>query len=111
MRSQLLKAAGASAAPLPDVLRDLAVLVGGDLALYLSLEPRGAVMAVKSPEVVAFGKTLSTEWTKASPEARAREVIEWIRSAAAYCRSPRLRWAPSEDEVHLEVQRSDSLSA
>ena|SRR5579862_188257 len=91
------RSAGATAEPPPELLRDLATLLQGDLALTLSLEPRGAVFAVKSPEVVAFGKALFVEWTKASPEARARQVLEWIGSAAAYCRSPRIRWRPLEE--------------
>jgi hypothetical protein len=68
----------------------------GDLALTLSLEPRGAVFAVKSPETVAFGKSLIVDWVRLSPERRALEVAGWIRAAAQYCRNPRIRWMPSE---------------
>ena len=86
--------AGASAEPLPEPLSELASLLERDLALYICLEPRGAVFSVKSPEMVAFGETLITEWARLSPEDRARKVVDWIRSAAAYCRSPRIRWMP-----------------
>jgi hypothetical protein len=66
-------------------------LLEKDLALYICLEPRGAVFTVKSREMVAYGGTLIAEWARLSPEGRARKVVEWIRSAAAYCRSPRIR--------------------
>ena len=89
--------AGASAVPLPEFLPDLAILLEGDAAVYICLEPRGAVLSVKSPEMVAFGKSLIAEWARLSPDERARKVIEWIRQAAAYCRSPRIRWAPPGD--------------
>jgi len=84
--------AGACAVPLPEPLSELASLLERDLALYICLEPRGAVFSVKSREMVAFGETLIAEWARLSPQDRARQVIDWIRRASAYCQSPRIRW-------------------
>jgi hypothetical protein len=43
------RSAGASAAPLPELLADLTTLRDGDKALYICLEYRGALFSVKSP--------------------------------------------------------------
>lgn len=90
--------AGVSVVPLPEFLSDLASLLSDNAALYICLEPRGAVLSVKSPEMVAFGKSLIADWGRLSPEERARKVVEWIRQAACYSRSPRIRWAPENGE-------------
>ena len=97
--------AGVSAVPPPELLSDLACLLSGNAALYICLEPSGAVLSVKSPEMVAFGKSLIADWGRLSPDERARKVVEWIRQAACYSRSPRIRWAP-EDGENPEVVRS-----
>jgi hypothetical protein len=85
---------GPCAGPLPEVLSDLAALLSTDAAIYLCLEPRGAVLSVKSPEMVAFGENLISEWVQLTPEEKALRVIEWIGKAASYGRRPRIRWAP-----------------
>ena len=75
-------------------LRDLSTLLADDLALYLSLEEKGAVFSVKSQEVQAFGESLLSRWSTLTPAERARKVVDWIHEAARYSRSPRIRWAP-----------------
>jgi len=102
----LNRSAGASAVPSLDLLSDLTTLLEGDQALYICLEYRGAVMTVKSPDMVAFGETLITEWARLSPEDRARKVMEWIRRAAAYCQSPQIRWMPPENSESPPGRRS-----
>ena len=73
----------------PDaVLEDLATILAGDKAVYMRLEPEGAVLSVKSPRTHAFGESEGS-WVRLTPEARARFVLDWIRKAAAYCRSPK----------------------
>jgi hypothetical protein len=101
--------AGASAGPFPEVLSDLATLLTDDAAIYICLEPLGAVMSVKSPEMVAFGRSLIADWVRLSPEERARKLVEWIQQAASYCQNPRLRWAPPDvGENSGKYRRSSS---
>ena len=94
-----------SAEPSPEFLSDLAILLSDEAALYICLEPRGAVLSMKSPQMVAFGKSLIADWVRLSPDERARKVVEWIRQAACYCRSPRIRWAPA-NAMSEEVRQS-----
>lgn len=96
--------AAVSAVPSPELLSELATLLSDEAALYMCLEPRGAVLSVKSPQMVAFGKSMIADWGKLTPVERAREVVEWIRQAACYSRSPRIRWAP-DDGVSPEVRQ------
>jgi hypothetical protein len=86
----------ASAAQRPEILADLEALLAGDAAIYMCLESKGAVLSMKSPEMVAFGKAILCDWRRLSPENRAVKVVEWIREAAHYRRNPRIRWAPPE---------------
>jgi len=89
------QAAASTEAP-DEILRDLAVVLAQDQAVYLKLGPEGAVMSVKSGEKsFAFGEAIETRWRGMSPEKRAQAVHGWIRKAAKYCRNPRIRWEPA----------------
>lgn len=65
----------------------------GDTAIYMCLEKEGAVLSMKSPEMVAFGQALLRDWKRLSPENRALKVAQWIHEAAQYRRNPRIRLA------------------
>jgi hypothetical protein len=86
----------ASAEPRPEIplIRDLEALLTDDAAIYICLESEGAVLSIKSPEMVAFGKAILCDWRRMSPEDRAVKVVQWIHEAARYRRRPRIRWAP-----------------
>ena len=62
MENTVVPNPGASAAPEVShegsLLRDLALILSEDKAAYLRLGPEGAVLAVKSPETIAFGETV-----------------------------------------------------
>jgi len=89
-----LRKASASAVRRPEILEDLEALLSGDAAIYMCLEEKGAVLSMKSPEMVAFGRAILCEWKSLSPENRALKVAQWIHEAARYRRNPRIRWAP-----------------
>jgi len=91
----------ARTSPSPDgrLVEDLAEILKDDLSAYLNLGPAGAVLAVKSPEVYAFGKALGDQWIRMTPRERARLVIDWIRSAARYGRRPKIRYELPGDPV------------
>ena len=93
MRTPLRKPS-ASAAQRPEILEDLEALLSGDAAIYMCLEEEGAVLSLKSPEMVAFGQAILGDWKRLSPEKRAVKVAQWIHEAARYRRSPRIRWVP-----------------
>lgn len=93
MRTPLRKPSG-SAVQCPEILEDLEALLAGDAAIYMCLESKGAVLSMKSPEMLAFGKAILCDWKGLSPEKRAVKVVEWIHEAARYRRNPRIRWAP-----------------
>ena len=76
-----------------NLLKDLALILAEDRAAYLRLGPEGAVLSVKSPETLAFGETVDCNWVRMTAEARALAVLEWIHRAAAYYRSPRVKYA------------------
>jgi hypothetical protein len=80
-------------APPESLLRDLALILSEDRATYLRLGPEAAVLTVKSPDTFAFGETVDCNWVRMTPEARARAVLGWIRRAADYYRSPRVKFA------------------
>ncbi len=82
-----------------DLLRDLTMILSEDKAVYLRLGPDGAVLTVKSPETFAFGETIDCTWIRMTPEARAQEVLGWIRRAAAYYRAPQIRYALEREDV------------
>ena|SRR5258706_16431411 len=82
-----------SARPPKSLLKDLALILSEDRAVYLRLGPEGAVLSVKSPETFAFGETVDCNWVRMSPEARAKTVLGWIERAAEYYRSPRVKFA------------------
>lgn len=84
----------ARTSPSPDgrLVDDLAEILKDDLSAYLSLGPAGAVLAVKAPEIYAFGKALGAQWVRMTPHERARLVVDWIRSAARYGRRPKIRY-------------------
>ena len=82
-----------------EILRNLAAILSGDKAVYLRLGPEGAVLTVKSPETVAFGETIDCSWSRMTPEARAQEVLGWIRRAAAYYHAPLVRYALQREDV------------
>ena len=90
---------GPARAPEETLLRDLAMILSGDKAVYLRLGPEGAVLAVKSPETFAFGETVDCNWVRMTPEARSGAVLGWIRRAAAYYRAPQLRYALQREDV------------
>jgi hypothetical protein len=77
------------------LIKDLEALLSGDAAIYMCLEEKGAVLSMKSPEMVAFGQALLGDWKRLSPENRAVKVAEWIHEAARYSRRPRIRWRPA----------------
>lgn len=86
--------APASEAPgrsLETLVSDLAQVLASGRALYFSLEPQGAVLSVKSPEVFAFGESFGAKWAQMRPRERAEAVVDWIRRAAKYCRNPKVR--------------------
>ena len=91
----------ARTSPSPDgcLVEDLAEILRDGLSAYLSLGPAGAVLAVKSPEVYAFGGALGAQWVRMTPHERARLVLEWIRSAARYGRRPRIRYELQREPV------------
>jgi len=91
----------ARTSPSPDgrLVDDLAAILKDDLSAYLSLGPAGAVLAVKSPEVYAFGKALGAQWVRMTPRERARLVLDWIRSAARYGRRPKIRYELQREPV------------
>jgi hypothetical protein len=78
--------------PLP---QDLAAVLAGDQAVYLQLGPEGAILSVKPRDAFAYGEAIDARWHRMSPEERAQAVLGWIRKAAQYCRSPKLRWKPA----------------
>ncbi len=82
-----------------DLLRELATILSENKAVYLRLGPEGAVLTVKSPETFAFGETIDAKWTRMTTEARAQEVLGWIRRAAAYYRAPLVRYALQREDV------------
>lgn len=82
-----------------NLLRDLTMILSEDKAVYLRLGPDGAVLTVKSPETFAFGETIDCTWIRMTPEARAQEVLGWIRRAAAYYRAPLIRYALQREDV------------
>jgi hypothetical protein len=84
----------ASAVQRPEILEDLEALLSGNAAIYMCLEEKGAVLSMKSPDMVAFGQAILCDWKRLSPENRAVKVVEWIHDAARYRRNPRIRWAP-----------------
>lgn len=87
---------GASAAPAPSLdplIADLALILSEDRAVYMRLGPEGAVLSAKSPETFAFGETVDCNWVRMTPDARAQAVLGWIRRAAEYYRSPKIRFA------------------
>ncbi len=86
--------AGSAGTP-SEVIRDLAVVLAGNQAVYLKLGPEGAVLSVKSAETFAFGEAIENRWDGMTPEERAEAVLLWIRKAAKYCRNPRVRWVPA----------------
>ncbi len=90
--------AGGSESP-DRFLVDLAEIVKDDLSVYLSIGPNGAVLSVKSPETFAFGESVDARWAHLSPRKRAEKILDWIGRAAAYCRSPRIRYEVPEDPV------------
>ncbi|HLY73747.1 MAG TPA: hypothetical protein VKU80_06470 [Planctomycetota bacterium] len=79
--------------PEESLLGDLALILSEDRATYLRLGPDTAVLTVKSPETFAFGETVDCNWVRMTPEARARTVVGWIRRAAEYYRSPKVKFA------------------
>ena len=81
------------------LLSDLAVILSRDRAAYLRLGPEGAVLSVKSPDTFAFGGNVDARWIRMTPDERAQAVVAWIRKAAAYCHSPRVRYAAPEEPV------------
>lgn len=86
--------------PSPDELKaDLAAILKDDLSVYFSLGPEGAVLSVRGPTVVAFGRSFDARWKKMTPQGRARAVATWIRRAADYCRNPRVRMPVPHDTV------------
>lgn len=86
--------------PSPEnLLEDLALILGEDRSVYLRLGPEGAVLSVKSPQIFAFGETVDCNWIRMTGEARARAVLGWIERAAAYYRSPKLKFALQRGEV------------
>lgn len=91
----------ARTSPSPDgrLIEDLAEILKDDLSTYLSLGPAGAVLAVKSPEVYAFGRALGARWVRMTPRERARLVVDWIRSAARYGRRPAIRYELQREPV------------
>ena len=82
-----------------NLLRELATILSEDKAVYLRLGPDGAVLTVKSAETFAFGETIDAKWIRMTPEARAEEVLGWIERAAAYYRSPEIRYALQREDV------------
>jgi hypothetical protein len=90
-----LKAVGATEKPRPEILADLATILAADHAVYFRFGPEGAVVSVKAPKIFVFGDAIGTQWIGMTPDDRARFVLEWIEKAAAYCRKPRVRWAPA----------------
>lgn len=76
---------------LETLISDLAQVLASGRAVYFSLEPQGAVLSVKSPEVFAFGESVGSKWASMRPHARAEAVVDWIRRAAEYCRDPKVR--------------------
>jgi len=87
--------------PSPDgrLVDDLAEILKDDLSAYLNLGPAGAVLAVKSPEVYAFGRALGAQWARMTSRQRARLVVDWIRSAARYGRRPKIRYEIQREPV------------
>ena len=81
-------------APEIPLILDLAAILGPGQAVYLKLGPEGAVLSVKGAESFAEGMAFGPEWTRMTPEERARAVLGWIRKAATQCRHPRIRWGP-----------------
>jgi hypothetical protein len=73
------------------LVADLAELLASPRGLYLSLGPKGAVMAVKWPQAHAFGEARVGRWHRLTPRRRAEALLEWIERAADYCRKPRIR--------------------
>jgi hypothetical protein len=87
-------AGSAAPAPSPEsLLADLAVILAEDKAIYLRLGPEGAVLSVKSPETFAFGETVDCNWVRMTAEARTQAGVGWIKRAAEYYRSPRVKFA------------------
>jgi hypothetical protein len=78
----------------PEILEDLEALLSGDAAIYMCLESEGAVLSMKSPEMVAFGQAILRDWKRLSPRVRAVKVAQWIHEAARYRRNPRIPLAP-----------------
>ena len=85
----------AASAPPSKMLADLETLLKERVAIYLCLEEKGAVFSVKSPEMVAFGRSIIQGWSGLPAARRAQKVAEWIEEAARYARNPRIRWKPA----------------
>jgi hypothetical protein len=50
------------------------------------------LFTVKSPETFAFGETVDSRWVRMTSDERAKAVRDWIRKAAGYCRSPKVKY-------------------
>jgi len=89
--SQAVRAGAARRAEIP-LAEDLARLLEGDPAVYMKLDPEGALLSLKAPGRFATGFAEGVRWHRMAPEERRDLVLGWIRKAAAYSRSPRRRW-------------------
>jgi hypothetical protein len=73
-------------------VEDLSTILSGKRAAYFAAGPSGAILALKSGEVVAFSQIRQDRvWTRLSGLERAETLAGWIRRAAATCREGGLR--------------------